>query len=236
MSKVQFNLLPDSKLAFNRSQHNKRLALTISSIAVIISVGLLLMLLVLVDGVQKKLMSDAATKVDKSTSKLQSLNIDDIVTVQNQLQTLTSLHQSKHISSRIFQYLPEVTPPDVSINRLDLDLTLNKMSISGTAASQKSVNTFVDTLKVAKYKIGSDGKSLPAFNSVVESGFNLSGAGVGYTIDMQFDPQLFVNGLKDSQGHPLTPQISVNSLTTGNNTQDPSKTLFNSTQSGTGNQ
>jgi hypothetical protein len=194
------------------------------------------MMFVLVDGVQKKLMDDAAKRVDKSSNNLKTLNVDKVITVQSQLQALTGLHQSKHITSRIFQYLPKVTPPDVSINKLDLDLTKNAISISGTAASQKSVNTFVDTLKYATFKIGSQGKDTSAFQSVVESGFSINPNGVGYTIDMVFNPQLFVNGLKDAQGNPLTPQISVNNLSVSGNLKDPSSTLFNSTQSGSGGQ
>lgn len=106
------------------------------------------------------------------------------------------------------------------------------MSISGTAASQKDVNTFVDTLKFATYKIGSDSPKL-AFQNVVESGFNLNATGAGYTIDMQIDPQLFANNLKDAQGNPATPTISLDSESFSSPLKDPAMTLFNSSQSST---
>lgn len=230
MSVVQFNLLPDSKLEFNRTLHTKRLAYTIAVVASAASLAILLVMLGLVDGVQKKLMSDAATRVDKASSKLQQLDVGKIITIQNQLQTLPGLHEKKHITSRIFTYLPKVTPPNVSINRLDLDLTKNTMSIAGTAPSQKEINTFVDTLKFAKYTIGS-GQPTQAFTNVVESGFSLNSTGAGYGIDMQFDPQLFANGLKDSQGKSITPVISVDTSFFNSPLKDPSSTLFNSTQS-----
>src|SRR5665213_3082884 len=122
MSKVQFNLLPDSKLNFNRSQRTKKLVYTITTIASLVSIALLVVMLLFADGVQKKLMSDATKNVDKSSSQLQALKVDKIITVQSQLQALPTLHQSKHITSRIFTYLPKITPTSVSINRLDLDL------------------------------------------------------------------------------------------------------------------
>jgi hypothetical protein len=232
MSFVQFNLLPDSKLEFNRTQHTKQLVFTTATIASIASLAILLVMLGLVDGVQKKLMTDAATRVDKANSQLQQLDVGTIITVQNQLQALPALHQSKHISSRIFTYLPQITPPNVSINKLDLDLTQNTMSISGTAASQKEVNTFVDTLKFATYKIGSGSPTL-AFQNVVESGFNLNATGAGYTIDMQIDPKLFENNLKDAQGNPATPSLSLDSESFSSPLKDPTRTPFNGSQSNT---
>src|SRR3982751_7077562 len=101
MSFVQFNLLPDSKLEFNRTQHTKRLVFTIAVISSAASLAILLVMAGLVYGVQKKLISDAATRVDKANTNLQKLDISKIITVQNQLQVLPSLHQKKHITSRI---------------------------------------------------------------------------------------------------------------------------------------
>jgi len=225
MSKVQFNLLPDSKLQINKAQRTKHMVYTISTIAVVVSVGLLIVMLLLVDVAQKKLMSDAAARVDKSSKQLQDLNIGKIITVQNQLQTLTGLHQKKHITSRIFTYLPKVTPPGVSIDKLDLDLTKNTLNISGTANSQKDVNTFVDSLKQATYKVG-DSTPVAAFQGVVESGFNINGKNVGYSIDMQFDPKLFANDLKDAQGNFVTPVVSVKGALANPNT------LFNGEEGG----
>jgi hypothetical protein len=230
MSSVQFNLLPDSKLEFNRTQHAKKLVFSIAIISCAASLAILLVMLGLVDGVQKKLMVDAADKADKTSKQLEKMDVNKIITVQNQLKVLPGLHQKKHVASRIFTYLPHVTPSNVSINKLDLDLTKNTISISGTAGSQKDVNTFIDTLKFATYKIGSNGPT-PAFSNVVESGFNLTPTGVGYGIDMQFDPKLFVNNLTDDKGKLITPVISVDKSSFNSPLKDPSSTLFNSSQS-----
>lgn len=233
MSSLQLNLLPDSKLEFNRIQYTKRLATSISFIVVIVSVAILLLMLFVVDVVQKKQMSDASAQLDKSSKQLDQLNVNKVITVQNQLQTLVGLHQDKHITSRIFTYLPKITPASVTINKLDVDLTSNTMNISGTAGSQKDVNTFIDSLKFATYTIGNQGVSAPAFQSVVESGFSISTGSVGYTIDLNFDPKLFTNDLKDSQGNFVNPQISVNNPPSGSSLS-PSNTLFNSSQTSNG--
>jgi Tfp pilus assembly protein PilN len=231
MSRVQFNLLPDSKLEANRAEHTKKLVLTIAILVSVASFVLFLIMLLTVDVVQKKLLNSAATNVDRSSSQLQKLNVDKIITVQNQLQALTGLHQNKHVTSRVFAYLSKITPSNVSINKLDLDIIKSTMSISGTADSQQAVNTFVDNLKYANFKIGDQATSAPAFQSVVETGFNINPGNVGYTIDMQFDPKLFANNLKDANGKLLTPQISVNNPAAGSSTPSSSGTLFNSTGS-----
>lgn len=233
MSTVQFNLLPDSKLQFNRSQRTKKLVFTTAIVACSASLAIFLVMLGLVDGVQKKLMDDAATKVDKSSKQLQDMNIGKVITIQNQLIALPGLHQSKHMTSRIFTFLPKITPPNVSINKLDVDTTKNAMSISGTAGSQKDVNTLIDTLKFTTYKVGS-GSPAPAFQNVVESGFNINTTGIGYTVDMQFDPKLFANDSKDDQGKPIAPELSVDKSLFNSPLKDPSSTLFNSSQTSTG--
>lgn len=234
MSWVQFNLLPDSKLEYKRAEHTKKLVFTSAFIASATSLAILLIMLGFVDGIQKKLMNDAAARVDKASSQLQSLKIDKIITVQSQLKALPGLHQNKHITSRIYTYLPKITPPDVSINKLDMDLTQNTMVLSGTAGSQQSINTFIDTLKFATYTLGSGSVKAPAFQSVVESGFNINPGSVGYTISMNFDPKLFANNLTDSQGKPVTPQISVDTSSFNSPLKSPSTTLFNSSQTSTG--
>jgi Tfp pilus assembly protein PilN len=222
MSRVQFNLLPDSKLQYNRTERTKRLVFTNAIIISCISFGILVLMLIIVDGVQKKLLSDSAAKVDKASKQLESLDVDKIVTVQNQLQALVGLHQNKHISSRIFTYLPEITPPNVKMDKLDLDLTKNALTLSGTAPTQKDVNTFVDSLKYATFTVG-ESKPQPAFKSVVESGFSITSSGVGYTISMEFEPTLFAN-TKNDQGKPVTPKLSVDESSFNSPLKTPSST------------
>jgi len=231
MSKVQFNLLPESKLAYNRNQKTKRLVYTIAGAVSIASIVIFVLMLLWVDGVQKKMLSDSGKNVDTASQHLKALNIEKIITVQSQLQALPALHQNKHITSRIFTYLPKVTPNNVTINRLDLDLVKNTMTIAGTTDSQQTVNTFIDTLKYATFKVGSQSSPAPAFTQVVESGFSLSSGNVSYTVDMQFDPKLFSNSARDAQGKVITPTIAVSNVSSSGVLKDPSSTLFNSSQS-----
>lgn len=232
MSKVQFNLLPDIKLEYNRTQHLKN---TLTAAATLVTVGsltLLVLLFLTVDVIQKKQLNDSAKDIDSASKQLKSVpQIDEIITVQNQLSTLVKLHQSKHITSRIFKFLPQLTPPNLTVNKLDMDLKQNTLVISGKASAQSNVNAFVDALKLANYKLGTQGQDTKAFSNVVESGFTINQAGINYTISMQFDPVLFQNSA-DSDGKPIAPVMSVNQP--AGSTISPSSTLFNSSQSSGG--
>jgi hypothetical protein len=189
MSKVQFNLLPDVKLQYNRAQ---RLRKTVNSVAFLVSAaafGVFLLML------------------------LPELN--NIVTVQSQLQALTTLHQNKHVTSRVFVYLPQLTPAGVSINKLTLNLKDQTLLIGGQADSQKTVNSFVDTLKATTFKVSDQDTAARAFPSVQESNFTINPTNVNYTINMTLDPKLFANNLKDSQGQPATPKLTIPQLQNG---------------------
>ncbi len=252
MSKVQFNLLPDVKLEYNRTKHLEKTVVRLSLLAGVVSLAIFLTMLLMVNVVQKRQMDNSSKAVDAASQKLKAIpGIDQIITVQSQLQALSQLHQSKHALSQIFVYLPEITPADVSINKLDIDTTQSTMIISGTANSQQAVNTFVDTLKTTTYAIpdvkdqkgcssasgqwNNDKKvcSQTAFPSVVESSFSINPTNAGYTINLQYDTKLFANNLVDTQGKAVSLDLSVKQTNPPSRLNDPASTLFNSSQTST---
>jgi len=236
MSQVQFNLLPDTKLATVKSSRSRDLLVSFALIISAASAVIFLVLLMTTSVIQKKQLSNADKTIASDTAKLQSMNgLDKMITVQNQLSTLVDLHKNKHISSRIFSYLPEVTPTQVSLGRLAMDFKGNTMQIDGTAFDQKSVNTFIDTLKFTTYIVNSGDSPKSAFPSVVESSFSIGSKNVGYSLNVIFDPALFANNVFDSQGHSKAPTLQVPKLTTTRSiTDDPANLLFNGQNSGSG--
>lgn len=235
MARIQFNLLPDVKLQFDEAKRVQNLVFRIAKIAGAISVGLLLVMLVVVHVIQKSQLKSAAKSEEALSSELQSIpNLGQVITIQNQLKTLVGLHQAKAISSRIFTYLPQITPSNASIGKLDIDLEGNTMSISGNADSQKTVNTYIDTLKFTTFKVGDQDSPHSAFTSVVESTFAINATNVSYTLDISFDPQLFANNLLDAQGRPQEPKLSVPKLTTTKSGVDDSASPIFKTQTGGG--
>lgn len=236
MSRAQFNLLPDTKLAAVKSSQSRNLLVSIALVVSAASAAVFLILLGITSIVQKKQLSNADKTIATATAKLQSMSgLDKIITVQNQLGTLVDLHKNKHISSRIFSYLPEVTPTQVSLGHLSMDFKSNVMQIDGTALDQKSVNVFIDTLKFTTYIVNSGDSPKSAFPSVVESSFSIGTKNVSYSLNVTFDPTLFSNNILDSQGHPKAPSLQVPKLTTTRSiTDDPANNLFNGQNSAPG--
>jgi Tfp pilus assembly protein PilN len=222
MANIQFNLLPDVKAQYINTERSRRLVITIATLATAVSLAIFLLVLFTVDVVQKKELSDADGQAKQAVSQLHNINgLDHIVTVQNQLQTLSNLHQNIHATSRAFLYMPQLTPAGASINNLTLDTSANTIQINGTADSQNTINAFVDTLKYATYKASAQDSDHLAFNSVVLTSFGGSPGKASYTINAQFDPALFLS----PQGTP--PVITVkNQVTT--RSSDPASVLFNS--------
>ena len=157
---VQFNLLPDIKLEFDRAQRTKRLVYTVSAVASILVLAIFIVSFLSVNVLQKKLLNDAGNDITTQSKKLKAIpDLEKVLTIQNQLETLPTLHQTKHVSSRIFTYLPQVTPAKVFIGQVTLDLGAGTITINGTSDKLETVNAFVDTLKFTTVKAeGSSGE------------------------------------------------------------------------------
>jgi len=194
---IQFNLLPDVKLEFIKAQRTRRLVFSVSIIVTAASVGLLLLLLVLV-GLQKKHLNDLNTDIKSNTSTLEKKpNIKTILTVQNQLGSLTGLHDQKPAADRLFTYMNQVTPAAAAITNLDVDYAQNTMVITGTADALKSVNKYVDTLKFTTFSVAGAENSSKAFSNVVLTSFGLTtgtkdpAQAATYSISLSYDPVIF---------------------------------------------
>ena len=188
---IQLNLLPDVKLQYLKARRTQRLVISVSMILIAASLFVFVLLIGTVDVFQKKNLHDLNNDINKYTNQLQNTpNLNKILTVQNQLQVLTSLHDQKPAASRLFDYLKQLTPSSASISQLNIDYTQHTITISGNANSLDIVNAFTDTLKFTTYKKG-DGSSANAFSDVVLSQFSRGSSGATYTITSNFDPTIF---------------------------------------------
>jgi Tfp pilus assembly protein PilN len=190
---VQFNLLPDVKLELDRQVRTKHFIYTVTFLASAAAIALVVVSFFAVNILQKKLLNDANNDINKYSQQLKSIpNLDKVLTIQNQLNSLPALHQQKHQTSLLFTYLPQLTPTKISIGKLTLDNTANTLDVSGTADTVETINKFIDTLKFTSYKIAGDQNTKkPAFSNVVLTKVDRDDKGASYTIDANFDPLLF---------------------------------------------
>lgn len=190
---IQINLLPDVKIEYLKSRKMRAMIMSISVLVIIVSLGIVLLVGAYAYGVQKKQLSDLDNSIKKNVAQLNKIeDLDKILTVQNQLTTLDKVHSEKPAITRLATFLPQITPQDVQISALSVDYGNSTMEIKGTANSAEAVNKYVDTIKFTTFTVNNDPSTeKKAFSSVVLSKVSISASKVDYTIDFNFDPQIF---------------------------------------------
>lgn len=195
---IQLNLLPDVKLEYLRAERSRRLVLS-SAILVAAAAIAILVLLLGVDYVQKAQINSLSHKINSASNTLKNKpNISKILTVQNQLESLTALHAGKPAAQRLFSnYLDQVTPAAADIADLHIDFKQQTVTITGSADALSTVNKYVDTLKFTNYTTDSNTTPTKAFNNVVLTSFSLnsgskdSSQAASYEISLSYDPAIF---------------------------------------------
>ncbi len=190
---VQFNLLPDIKIQYLKARRQKRLVLLVSVVVSVASLTVLAVLITTVFVVQKKSVGDLSKDIAVASEELQDTkDLTKMLTVQNQLKALPQLHEGKPVVNRLFGYITQSTPTAASISRLNADFALQTLTMSGSADTLETVNTFVDTLKFTTYHTERDKKTeKTAFSNVVLTAFARDSKGASYTITFKFDPVIF---------------------------------------------
>lgn len=194
---IQLNLLPDVKMAYIKAQRTRRLMLSISVLIAVAAIALLVLLLS-VSGLQKKHLNDLSSDIKSESQELESRpQIDRMLTVQNQLNSLTPLHAESPAAARLFSFLNQVTPANVNITDLKIDFTQQTATITGTSDSLVNVNKYIDTLKLTTFTVDGEDDSQPAFSDIVLSSFSLDtgsdtpGQAANYTISLSYDQTIF---------------------------------------------
>lgn len=212
---IQFNLLPSVKKEYVRARRNKRATLLIAGLASVASLSIFIILFVGVSIIQSKYSRDLSKNLKTESTKLGNVSdLNKILTIQNQLNSLTALHDQKPVATRLFAYMKQVTPAKISIASLNLDFEQQTVNITGASDSIGTVNKFVDTLKFTTFKTD-DKKEGNAFSDVVLSSFGRDDKGASYQLSFKFDPVIFSSSSK--------PALSVpsNKITTRSETEKP---------------
>lgn len=215
---IQFNLLPNVKLAYIRAERQKHIISIVAVITIVASLVALAFLISTVKFIQPAIINNLGEETETLTAKLEETNdIDKILTVQNQLGALTSLHNAKPVTQQLFTYMYQLTPSVVTVSNINLDYAANSIEISGVAPDLVTVNKYVDTLKFTVYKADPkdpEGDLPAAFSGVVLAAFSpIEQEGkeakvMSYTLTAFFDPLIF------SSEHPDLALIVPNIITT----------------------
>ncbi len=240
MSRVQFNLLPDVKLEYIKATYRRRIISIVCFLVGGVFLVLFIFMFLLVRVNQPKHLSNLNEDIKSNVAELQSnKDLDKILTIQNQLNSLPDLHNKKVMASRLFDYLTQVTPANASISNVEVDYEAKTIKIKGDADSITTVNKFADTLKFTDYEKtsnGSDAKKDKAFSSVVLDNFSINSQqgstannankSVSYAMNFAYNEAIFADYAKDS--NPLNNDVKLvvpKVITTRSETEKP-ESLF----------
>lgn len=238
---VQFNLLPEVKQQYMKTVSRRRL---VNVVCLLIGGGFLLiftLMFLYVKVNQTSQLSKLDTKINDGVKKLQAnKDLDKIITLQNQLASLPTLHNDKSMTSRVFGYIGQLVPSEANINTIEIDVANTKINIKGSADSIPAINKFIDTIKYTDYNYETGNpKTARAFSDVVLRNFTLptvetATKGVTYEIELKYNPVIFQNTAVDGNAVANSIQLVVpKKITTRSEVQKPSD-LFGAQTDGQG--
>lgn len=215
---IEINLIPDVKREFIHAQKMRNVAITVAVLvgaaaaAIVVILGLLL-------GAQALHESLARGQVKDQFKQLQSIdNIDNVLTIQNQLSKISSINDKKTIDSRLFDVLGAISPAapnDIKISNVQLNPTDKIMTIEGLAPNGfAATETFRKTILNTKLESTLDGQvtTVPLSEAVTlgetSYGEETDGSKVlRFTLSFTYPDGLFDNSLK--QLRIITPTSAI---------------------------
>lgn len=212
---IQFNLLPNVKVEYLKTKHQKRTIALIATGVVLACAFVVASLFSIVLGVQPRRLSSLDNSIKNVVNEIKSKpDINKILTIQNQLSEIDKLHTEKPVATRVFSLIVNITPKNVSIENFTIDFLTSKIEVSGQAVSFEEMNKFIDTLKFTTIKntIDSNLPDTKAFNQVVLSSYALNEKGASYSVTFNFDKEIF-NSDKDGIGLEVPSITSTRSET-----------------------
>lgn len=234
---IFINLLPDIKLEYVRSLRFKRLLVLLSAVLItccIIIVSVLFFVaniqqprqIANIEGTQNK---DKSYEPADSNGALiaeikQDESIQEILTIQRQLQSLSSLRQDRFIVERLFAlgdgtdrendgYLDKMAPPNLT--NVNFDFTTNTFSIAGKAESSDEAIKLHRSFRFVGFKdCTEENKSTRIYPFRVGRDVLIApGAGedelISYVIEGKFSSKLFENGFPEADLNLKIPDENV---------------------------
>lgn len=217
---IQINLLPDVKQEYLRARRTRNLAISSSIIAGLVAGGVVVVLaLGLAAQATRELLVDG--KIEDEYQTLSSTeNLSELVTLQNQLNLISSQHENKSVDSRLFSMLQAINPaePDdvqfssVRLGAEDASLILEGVTGGGYAAVEALTKTIMNT-KI-EYLSGEEALSEPIATkvSIIGTGFGEDTSGkrvLRFEVSVDYHEQLFVNTAKEVEIVGPTKRIDV---------------------------
>lgn len=108
---IEINLIPDVKQELLKAQRTRAIVISSSIFASIIAVGIVVLLLGYIFGVQGFRNIFLDDQIDKKGTQFSNIeDLSKVLTIQNQLKTISELNGQKNMDSRVFDMIAAITP------------------------------------------------------------------------------------------------------------------------------
>lgn len=169
---IEINLIPDVKRELLKAQRARTYVISGAIITSIIAVGVVVLLLLYiyaVQGLRERNLNSDITRENAALSEVQDLS--KILTIQNQLATMSTINAEKKVDSRIFDVVAAIVPPEpnsVAISGINLDAETKTVTLEGQTRAFDSMEVFKKTIDNAIVQYQQDGKteSVPLANKI----------------------------------------------------------------------
>ncbi len=160
---IEINLIPDVKLELLRTQRQRRNVISLSILVAIVAGALVALLAVYVFVVQTVAIGFTDNAIDTQYKDLQKVqDLSKTLTIQKQLEEVSSLHSEKRLSSRVFDIMSTVVPTGtnkVSLSNFELDAEKNTITIEGEAMNgYEALEVFKKTISKTTFEYVKNGK------------------------------------------------------------------------------
>lgn len=194
---IEINLIPDVKQELLKAQRARSVVITASIFTSIIAVGVVVLLLGYIYGVQGVRGVYLDGQIDTKSKELSKVeDLSKILTIQNQLSAISTLNDQKVMASRMFDVVSAITPPgdaaisfsqiNVSPGGMGLDSEETEVSTTeggqiqfeGQTASYDTMELFKKRIENTSFQYKEDGE-----DKLVDLASNISTTDISYGED-----------------------------------------------------
>lgn len=229
---IEINLIPDVKQELLKAQRARSVVISASIFTSIIAVGIVVLLLGYIYGVQGVRGVYLDGQIDSKSKELSKVeDLSKILTIQNQLSTISQLNDQKVMASRMFDVVSAITPPGdavISFSQInvspggvgqDLDAEVStteggQIQFEGQTASYDTMELFKKRIENTSFQYTADGEqqliSLASNISTTDISYGEDSNGnkvVRFTLVFDYPAELFSS---KTAGQQLVFKLNVN--------------------------
>jgi Tfp pilus assembly protein PilN len=158
---IEINLIPDVKQELLKAERSRALVISGSILTCIIAGGIVVLLVIYIYGIQfgRGILADNSIKSGSAElAKVEDLS--KMLTIQNQINKIDVINDTKEVDSRLFDVLSAVIPPapnEVRISTVSVNKEESTITLEGQTNAYDSMEVFKKTIDSSVIVYNEDG-------------------------------------------------------------------------------